>query len=94
MHDYYPEGFDSRMPGSRRVVRKALFASGIWYEVSADGHEKLGSLALQMGPIGLPIYAFKDKWSDYLLYIVVVPNARNAFAAGHIFLDFLEKYQS
>lgn len=92
MHLYYPEGFDTRMPGGRKIVRKALFALGIWHEVSGDGHEKLGSLALQMGSIGLPIYGLKEKWSDNLLYIVVVPNTRNAFAAGHIYLDFLEKY--
>ncbi|KIJ31979.1 hypothetical protein M422DRAFT_214129 [Sphaerobolus stellatus SS14] len=88
-----PEGFDNRMPGKGRVPRKGLTSIGIWESVSSDGHEKLTVLALRMGAISLPIYAFKDKWSDYLLYIVVVPNARNAVAVGHLFLDFLEKYQ-
>ncbi|KIJ43852.1 hypothetical protein M422DRAFT_60274 [Sphaerobolus stellatus SS14] len=47
---------------------------GIWHSVSSDGHEKLSRLALNMGVISLPIYAFKEKWSDYLLYIVITPN--------------------
>ena len=44
-----------------------------------------------MGEIGLLIYAYKDKWSDTLLMINVVPDYRKAAAVGHLFLDFVEK---
>ncbi|KAJ7884218.1 hypothetical protein B0H13DRAFT_2235367 [Mycena leptocephala] len=45
----------------------------------------------EMGDIGLPIYAYKDKWTANLLKINVVPNCRTAGAIGHLFLDFLEE---
>jgi hypothetical protein len=44
--------------------------------VSADGHKKLSAQALQMGELGLPIYAYKDKWADYLLMLRLIPNSR------------------
>ncbi|KAK6988302.1 hypothetical protein R3P38DRAFT_3409439 [Favolaschia claudopus] len=44
-----------------------------------------------MGGLGLSIYAYKDKWTAYLLKMNVVPNCRTAGAIGHLFLDFLEE---
>ena len=94
MYNFHPEGFDKRFPGRGKVPRKPLTALGIWHSVSGDGHEKLSSQALDMGPISLPIYAFKEKWSNYLLHIVVAPNVWNAATIGLVYLDFIEKYES
>ncbi|KAK7001196.1 hypothetical protein R3P38DRAFT_3327246 [Favolaschia claudopus] len=43
-----------------------------------------------MGDIGLPIYGYKDKWSDDIPLMSFVPNSRTAAAIGHLFLDFIE----
>lgn len=94
MIDHYPRGFDQRFPGKRQnavIARKALTSLGSFHEVSGDGHEKLSSLALRMGGIGLPIYGLKDKYSDALLKLVVIPNCRTAAAIGHLYLDFIEE---
>lgn len=93
MHTYYPEGFDLRFPGKKKrpTPRTALFSLGPFNEVSADGHEKLGQQALRMGDLSLPIYAYKDKWSDDLLKINLVPNSRSPGTIGHLFLDFVEE---
>lgn len=89
-----PGGFDARYPGRKHkgTTRKPLTSVGPWREISGDGHEKLGHLALGMGEIGLPIYAFKDKWPDELLFMEVIPNARTAAALAHLYLDFIERY--
>jgi hypothetical protein len=86
-----PRGFDQRFPGRNKgkIPRKGLTSIGAFHEVSSDGHEKLGIQALKMGDIGLPIYAYKDKWTAYLLKIDVVPDSRSAGAIGHLFLDFI-----
>jgi hypothetical protein len=76
MHDHYPGGFERCFPGYKKrvITRISLSAIGPFHEVSADGHKKLSQQALHMGEIGLPIYAYKDKWSDTLLMINVVPD--------------------
>ena len=56
-----------------------------------DGHEKLSELALRMGDIGLPIYGFKDKWSDMVLKIVCLPNCRTPGLVAHLYLDLVEE---
>ncbi|THG94115.1 hypothetical protein EW026_g7292 [Hermanssonia centrifuga] len=61
-------------------------------QVNCDGHEKFASLALGMGPVGIPVYGIRDKWSGTILHLVVVPNARKAVVIGHLYLDFIEKY--
>ncbi|KAJ7852895.1 hypothetical protein B0H14DRAFT_2243159, partial [Mycena olivaceomarginata] len=66
------------------IVRQSLSAIGPFHE----GHEKLAAQALKMGDIGFPLYAW-DKWTAYLLKIVVVPDSRTACAVGHLYLDFL-----
>ncbi len=45
-----------------------------------------------MGPVGIPVYGIRDKWSGTILHLVVVPNARKAVIIGHLYLDFIEKY--
>jgi hypothetical protein len=92
MLEHFEAGFNLRYPGKKStIVCHSLSAIGPWHEVSSDGHEKLSALALRMGDIGLPIYAYKDKWTANLLKITVVPNCRTAGAIGHLFLDFLEE---
>lgn len=92
MVENFGDGFNKRFPGKKgsRVPRVGLTAIGPFHEVSADGHEKIGAQALQMGTIGLPIYGYKDKWSDCILVLRVVPNARTAAAGGHLLLDLIE----
>jgi hypothetical protein len=89
----FPAGFDLRFPGKkgRRVARVPLRAVGPYFEVSADGHEKLAPSALQMGGVGFSIYGFKDKFSDYILSLKIYPDVRTAGAGAHIFLDFVEE---
>ncbi|KAJ7433123.1 hypothetical protein B0H11DRAFT_2165057 [Mycena galericulata] len=75
----------------RRVARVPLHAHGPYFEVSADGHEKLASLALRMGGVGFSIYGYKDKYTDFVLLLKVYPDVRTSGAGGHIFLDFVEE---
>ena len=46
-----------------------LTAIGLMHELNSDGHEKLNSQALQMGTVGIGIYAKKDKYSSSFLVI-------------------------
>ncbi|KAF8995631.1 hypothetical protein BDQ17DRAFT_1392181 [Cyathus striatus] len=78
MLEYAPDGFDHCFSGKR---------SG--KIISADGHDKLNTQALQMGDISLGIYGYRDKWSDTLLKLTLLPNLRSAAALGHIFLDLV-----
>lgn len=93
MLEHRPNGFDQRFPGRKKnkIPRKGLTAIGPLHEVSADGHEKMGVEGLKMGDIGLPIYAYKDKWTADALKIIVVPDCRSAGAIGHLFLDFIQE---
>ncbi|KAJ2936135.1 hypothetical protein H1R20_g959, partial [Candolleomyces eurysporus] len=89
-----PEGFLKRQPGSKQqdIARVALVSIGLFHEVSADGHEKLNGQALRMGDISLPIYGYHDKWSGYLLKLLVLPDSRNAAPLAHVYLDLIEQY--
>jgi hypothetical protein len=93
MHEWFPEGPEIRFPGHNKtkILRRPLSALGPFHEVSSDGHEKLGTQALKMGDISLPIYGWKDKWTAYLLKLNVVPESRTNAAIGHLFLDFVEE---
>lgn len=87
------DGFQYRWAGRRKkLLRKNLVSLGVFHEVNMDGHEKLSSQALKMGPVSIPIYGIRDKWSGALLRLVCVPNARYAVAIGHIYLDFVEEF--
>lgn len=88
-----PNAVDARFPGAKRKLRRGrLTGVGPFYEVNCDGHEKLSVMALQMGPVGLPIYGMKDKWTKAFLHLVTVPNARLETTIGHVYLDFVEIY--
>ncbi|KDR78005.1 hypothetical protein GALMADRAFT_155034 [Galerina marginata CBS 339.88] len=93
MTQHFSEGAEKRFPGKKKtpVNRQPLSALGPYHEIAADGHEKIGALALQMGGLGLPIYAYRDKWTGRLPQIDVVPDCRSAGAVGHLYLDLLEK---
>ncbi|KAJ3817052.1 hypothetical protein F5880DRAFT_1618648 [Lentinula raphanica] len=93
MKEYFPEDFIKQFPGQKpvRQNRSQLESIGPYRELNSDGHEKLTALALKMGEIGVSVYAYKDKWSDNLVYMACVPESRSAAAGGHIFLDFLEE---
>ncbi|KAJ7137293.1 hypothetical protein C8R46DRAFT_1322229 [Mycena filopes] len=93
MHNHSDSGFTLRFPGHRKtqIPCVGLSSLGVFHEVSADGHEKLSAQALQMGEIGLPIYGYKDKYSDNLLMLRLIPNSRTAAAGGHLYLDFIEE---
>ncbi|KAJ7160199.1 hypothetical protein C8R46DRAFT_1164759 [Mycena filopes] len=67
----------------------SLKAVGPMEEVHCDGHEKLGSKALRMGPVGIAIYGFRDH-TGKVLYLTVVPNDRDEDTIGHVYLDFIE----
>ncbi|KAJ7433582.1 hypothetical protein B0H11DRAFT_1939354 [Mycena galericulata] len=87
-----PDGVDARYPGRKKIKRAQLKAHGTWQEIHCDGYEKLGSLALQMGGVGLPIYGMKDKWGGEILYLSVIPDDRHSDVIAHVFLDFIETY--
>lgn len=95
MHDHFPDGFDKRFPGHNkpRTTRTPLHSCGPFHEISADGHEKLSELALRMGDIGIPIYGFKDKWTDMVLKLVCVPNCRTLGPVAHLYLDLVEEQE-
>ena len=85
-----PEGFDRRFPGSRRIVRVPLTSLGPMHELAGDGHLKLGSQALKMGQVGLPIYGIKDKYSSDVLWLITAPNVQTEAAIAHVYLDLVE----
>lgn len=65
---------------------------GPWHQFHWDGHEKIGSQALEMGGVGLPIYAGKDQYSTFVPIMRVLPNVRLGDTIGHFFLDLVEDY--
>ncbi|TFK19167.1 hypothetical protein FA15DRAFT_683052 [Coprinopsis marcescibilis] len=46
-------------------------------------------LSLQMGDISIPIYAYRDKWSGFIIKLVAVPDSRSAAPLGHLYLDLI-----
>ncbi|KIM60418.1 hypothetical protein SCLCIDRAFT_16346 [Scleroderma citrinum Foug A] len=81
-----PNGLNAHFPGVKGVPCSALVAIGPNHQHHADGFEKLNVQALQMGGI-------KDQWSSFLLHLVVIPNNHLAATIGHVYLDYVEKYQ-
>ncbi|KAJ7277244.1 hypothetical protein C8J57DRAFT_1434370 [Mycena rebaudengoi] len=93
MKDNQPGGSIRRYPGRKdKIPRKNLTAIGVFQEVHCDGHEKLSSAALKMGPVSIPIYGFRDKASGLVCHLVVVPDARHAVVIGHVYLDFITEF--
>lgn len=88
-----PDAVSRRAPGFKAIIKRGtLNSDGPLREISADGHEKLNSQALQMGPVTLPIYGMRDKWSGAVLLCRVVPDDRNQETIAHLYLDFVEMY--
>jgi hypothetical protein len=93
MQQHIPEGFDRRLPGNtKRKNRKPLTSIGPFREVSADGHEKLNRQALEMGDLNIPIYAYRDKWSGFILKLSAIPDSRQIGAIGHVYLDLIQEW--
>jgi hypothetical protein len=61
--------------------------------VHSDGHEKIGNQALDMGGVSLPIYAYKDQFSTFVLSMRVLPDVRLKNTIGHYYLDLVEEYE-
>ncbi|KAJ7100702.1 hypothetical protein B0H15DRAFT_876835 [Mycena belliarum] len=93
MKDNAPGASKARYPGNKeKIVRKNLTALGVFQEVHCDGHEKLSTAALRMGPVGLSDYGYRDKATGLVAYLVVVPDARHSAVIGHVFLDFVQEH--
>ncbi|KAJ7478048.1 hypothetical protein B0H11DRAFT_1726137 [Mycena galericulata] len=93
MKDNAPGAAKKRYPGNKdKIHRKNLTAQGVFQEVHCDGHEKLSSAALQMGPVGIAIYAFRDKGSGVACDLRAVPDARHAVVVGHLYLDLILEF--
>ncbi|KAJ7113473.1 hypothetical protein C8R44DRAFT_930096 [Mycena epipterygia] len=85
-----PSGAKSRTPGNKvKIPRKNLTAIGVFQELHCDGHEKLATLALKMGPVGISIYGFRDKGAGIVADLRCVPDARHAVVIGHVYLDLV-----
>jgi hypothetical protein len=68
MFDNNPDGADIRFPGNKKPIQRGrLTGTGIMEEIHADGHEKLNRKALQMGSVGMDIYAFRDHTGKILM---------------------------
>jgi hypothetical protein len=93
MHEEFPAGADIRYPGRHRAAIHStpLTALGPYHQISADGHEKLGALALKMGGVGLPIYAWTDIYSSEVPFCRTIPDCCSQAALAHLKLDMIEK---
>ncbi|KAJ7627564.1 hypothetical protein DFH06DRAFT_729943 [Mycena polygramma] len=92
LHDNFDDEFEFRFVGKKRLKHRApLNALGSWHQEHADGHEKLGEQALEIGKgIHLPIYASKDQFSAWLHSLVLMPNVRKSESIAHYYLDLVE----
>ncbi|KAJ7161858.1 hypothetical protein C8R43DRAFT_880590 [Mycena crocata] len=93
MEDNDPAGAQTRTPGTKiKIPRKNLTAQGVFQELHCDGHEKLSSAALMMGPVGIAIYGHRDKASGIVVDLRAVPDARHSMVIGHVYFDLLIEY--
>ncbi|KAK0241004.1 hypothetical protein EDD85DRAFT_765196 [Armillaria nabsnona] len=76
-----------------RIPWTTLTSIGVNAEYNCDGHEKLSSKALRMGPVGIPIYEFCNKVSGCIILLTVVPDDRSSIIIGHLHLNLIEKNQ-
>ncbi|KAF4568635.1 hypothetical protein EYR36_010648 [Pleurotus pulmonarius] len=92
LHDNFDEEFDRRfIRGRNGIDRVPLNCLGPWHQIHCDGHEKLNAQALEMGPVSIPIYGFKDQFSAFVVSLKVVPDSRNVETICHLFLDLVEE---
>jgi len=92
LHDNYEEEFDKHFMGSKGAIDWVpLDCLGPWHQLHLDGHEKMGSQALDMGGVGLPIYAGKDQFLSFVPIMHVIPNVCLGNTIGHFFLDVIEE---
>lgn len=95
LHDHYDDEFILRLPGHKgQIERVPLDCLGPWHQQHGDGHEKLSDKALNMGDVSLPMYSFKDQFSDFVPILRLLPNVRLEVIIGHLFLDYVEEYGS
>ncbi|KAJ7837607.1 hypothetical protein B0H13DRAFT_2368086 [Mycena leptocephala] len=94
------KGLVGQLPSERRKPgrgkgpkqRSTLNAIGIFQEIYADSHEKLGEKALRMDPgIGIDTYGMRDHVGK-ILWLTVLPNSRLSDAVGHVFLDMVSAF--
>ncbi|EIM90553.1 uncharacterized protein STEHIDRAFT_154367 [Stereum hirsutum FP-91666 SS1] len=78
----------------RDIVRKIMLEDNPGgFDAYYPGKHNAWSPCSGYGEIGLPAYAFKDKWPDELLFMEVIWNAACiATALAHLYLDFIERY--
>ncbi|KAJ7191237.1 hypothetical protein GGX14DRAFT_600920 [Mycena pura] len=90
-HSVDPEGAQTRFGGGKKVPKQRgqLHAVGLFEELHWDGHEKLGSKALQMGSVGIPIYGGRDHIGA-VIELQVVPNDRCRDTVLHVYLDSVQ----
>lgn len=91
LHDHFEEEFDARFVGAKaKLFRRPLYALGPMHQIHSDGHEKLGSQALQLGGnVGIDYYGYKDQFSSLNPMMRVVPNSRDRVVIAHLYLDFV-----
>jgi hypothetical protein len=93
MKDNAPGSSKDQYPGNKeKIIRRNLTAQGVFQELHFDGHEKLATAALRMGPIGISVYGAQDKGSGIVPILVAVPDARQSVVVGHIYLDLIEEF--
>jgi hypothetical protein len=91
MHALDPGGPARRFPSKRPPkVRSTFTDSAVYYELHLDGHERLNFKALRIGSASINMYGGRCQGSGYIVHLTVVPNARCAFPAGHLYLDLVE----
>jgi hypothetical protein len=90
LHDHFEHKFGKWMVRSKKgIVCVPLNCLGPWHQLHWD-HEKVGVQALNMGDVGLPIYAGTDQFSSFVPIMQVIPNVHLRDTISHLFLDMVE----
>jgi hypothetical protein len=77
LYDNFEDEFDKQMIRSKMAITQVpIDCLSPWHQLHWDGHEKIGSQALDMGGVGLPVYAGKDQFSSFVPVMQVLPNVR------------------
>jgi hypothetical protein len=93
LHDHFDAEFDKCFVRPKDGIDCVpLDCLGPWHQLHWDGHEKLGTQALDMGGLTLPIYAGKDQFSSFVPVMWVIPNVCLRWTIGYFFLDVVEEY--